>query len=150
MKSSDIHSRLISQEMPQPSITKICLKITCLKFHSNLPGVNELACNIPLPPEAMNNNQDRPAWVKLSHKLSVSILLLILPQTGRAMSYELYKKWAMQYPPESFVHGRVVKTARCQTDDHCIGVILTQTWAQEITTCTLCIHISEWNLLIHT
>ena len=25
-------------EMPQPSITKICLKITCLKFHSNFPG----------------------------------------------------------------------------------------------------------------
>ena len=32
----------ISQEIPQPSITKICLKITCLKFHSNFPGANEL------------------------------------------------------------------------------------------------------------
>ena len=31
----------ISQEMPQPSIndTKIGLKITYLKFHSNFPGV---------------------------------------------------------------------------------------------------------------
>ena len=38
-KSSDIHIRAISQEMPQPSI---CLKITCLKFHSNFPGANEL------------------------------------------------------------------------------------------------------------
>ena len=28
--------------MPQPSITKICLKITCLKFYSNFPGANEL------------------------------------------------------------------------------------------------------------
>ena len=28
--------------MSQPSITKICLKITCLKFHSNFPGANEL------------------------------------------------------------------------------------------------------------
>ena len=28
--------------MPQSSITKICLKITCLKFHSNFPGSNEL------------------------------------------------------------------------------------------------------------
>ena len=27
--------------MPQPSITNINLKITCLKFHSNLPGANE-------------------------------------------------------------------------------------------------------------
>ena len=42
MKSSDIHIRTISQEMPQPSITKICLKITCLKFHSNFAGANEL------------------------------------------------------------------------------------------------------------
>ena len=28
--------------MPQPSITKICLKIIYLKFHSNFPGANEL------------------------------------------------------------------------------------------------------------
>ena len=33
VKSNDIHIRAISQEMPQPSITKIYLKITCLKFH---------------------------------------------------------------------------------------------------------------------
>ena len=31
VKSSDIHIRAISQEMPQPTITKICLKITCLE-----------------------------------------------------------------------------------------------------------------------
>ena len=42
MKSSDIHIGAISQEMFQPSITKIRLKIACLKFHSNFPGVNEL------------------------------------------------------------------------------------------------------------
>ena len=28
--------------MPQPSITEICLKIICLKFHSTIPGANEL------------------------------------------------------------------------------------------------------------
>ena len=32
---------MISQAMTQPSATKIRLKITCLKFHSNLPGSNE-------------------------------------------------------------------------------------------------------------
>ena len=32
VKSSDIDIKVISQEMPQPSITKICLKITYLKF----------------------------------------------------------------------------------------------------------------------
>ena len=42
VKFSDIHIRAISQEMPQPSITKIHLKITYLKFHSNFPGANEL------------------------------------------------------------------------------------------------------------
>ena len=42
VRPSSIHLRVISQEMPQPSITKICLKITCLKFNSNLPGANEL------------------------------------------------------------------------------------------------------------
>ena len=42
VKSSDIHIRAISQEMPQPSITIICLKITCLKFHSDFPGASEL------------------------------------------------------------------------------------------------------------
>ena len=36
------HIRTISLEMPQPSITKICLKITYLKFHSNFSGANEL------------------------------------------------------------------------------------------------------------
>ena len=34
--------------MLQPSITKICLKITCLKFHSNFRGANELNWNDPL------------------------------------------------------------------------------------------------------
>ena len=28
--------------MPQPSITQICLKMTCLKFHSHFPGATEL------------------------------------------------------------------------------------------------------------
>ena len=39
---SDIHTRAISQQMPQPSITKIRLKITYLNFHSNFPGANEI------------------------------------------------------------------------------------------------------------
>ena len=41
-KSSDIHIRAILQEIPQQSITKICLNITYLIFHSNFPGANEL------------------------------------------------------------------------------------------------------------
>ena len=42
VKFSGIHIRIISQEMPQPSTTKIHLKMTYLKFHSNFPGANEL------------------------------------------------------------------------------------------------------------
>ena len=42
VKSSDLHIRSISLEMHQPSITKIRLKITYLKLHSNFPGANGL------------------------------------------------------------------------------------------------------------
>ena len=42
VKSTDIHIRAISLEMPQPAITKICLKFTYLKFDLNFPGANEL------------------------------------------------------------------------------------------------------------
>ena len=42
VRSSDIDLMAISQGAPQPSITKIRLKITYLKFLSNLPGANEL------------------------------------------------------------------------------------------------------------
>ena len=40
-RSSEIYLRAISQVLlvPQPSITKISLKITNLKFHSNLPVI---------------------------------------------------------------------------------------------------------------
>ena len=41
MKSSDIHISAISQEIHKASITKIWLKITCQKFHSNFLGTNE-------------------------------------------------------------------------------------------------------------
>ena len=36
------HQSVILQEIPQPSITEISWKITDFKFHSNLPGANEL------------------------------------------------------------------------------------------------------------
>ena len=42
-RSGYIHLMLILVEIPQLSITKISLKIACLKFHWNLPGANELA-----------------------------------------------------------------------------------------------------------
>ena len=45
MKSNDIHIKAISQEMLEPSITKICLKIKYLKFYENFPGANELTIN---------------------------------------------------------------------------------------------------------
>ena len=42
VKSSGIHLRAISQETPQPPVTKISFDITYLKFNSNVPGVNGL------------------------------------------------------------------------------------------------------------
>ena len=41
--------RAISQEMPQPSITKICLKITYLKFRSIFPVANESISLFAIP-----------------------------------------------------------------------------------------------------
>ena len=41
VRSSDIHLRTISQELPQPLITKVNLKITYLNFYSNLSWANE-------------------------------------------------------------------------------------------------------------
>ena len=50
VRSSDIHLRAGSQEIPQPSITEIICKIKYLKFHSNFPGANELnGCSPRLP-----------------------------------------------------------------------------------------------------
>ena len=46
VRSSGLHLRAILQETPQPSVTKISLKITYLKFCSNLPGANELKVNL--------------------------------------------------------------------------------------------------------
>ena len=43
MKSSDIHLRAISREISQPSIIEISLNSISLKYHSNLPGANELS-----------------------------------------------------------------------------------------------------------
>ena len=45
VKASDIHMRAVSQEIPQPSVTEISLKISYLKLNSNLPGASKL---IPL------------------------------------------------------------------------------------------------------
>ena len=41
--------RAVLQEIPQPSATEISLKITYLKFCSNLPGANELRWVASLP-----------------------------------------------------------------------------------------------------
>ena len=41
-ESSDHQLRAISQEIPQPSVTKVSLKISYLKLCLNLPGHNEL------------------------------------------------------------------------------------------------------------
>ena len=42
VRSSNIHLRTISKEIPEPSITKISLQISYLKFPSNFPRANGL------------------------------------------------------------------------------------------------------------
>ena len=54
----------ISQEMPQPSTTKIHLKITHLKYHSNFPGANELM--------KMHSERGKQVPSNLKYKLHLS------------------------------------------------------------------------------
>ena len=56
VRFSGIHLRSILQEITQSSVTEISLKITYLKFCSNLPGANELNC-----PEAFKVGQGMPS-----------------------------------------------------------------------------------------
>ena len=42
VRSTNTHSRAISQEIPQPPITRISLNISYLKLHSNFQGANGL------------------------------------------------------------------------------------------------------------
>ena len=42
VRFSNIHLRTISQDIPEPSITEISLKITFVTCHPILPGTNEL------------------------------------------------------------------------------------------------------------
>ena len=42
IRSNDIHLIVISQDIPQPSITEFSLKIAYATFHLNLPGDNVL------------------------------------------------------------------------------------------------------------
>ena len=46
--------------MPQPSIPEICLKITCLRFHSCLPGANELTFQVLVL--CVNGIETWPQW----------------------------------------------------------------------------------------
>ena len=55
VQSSDINLGAISQGKPQTLIAKFSLKITHLKFHSNLPKANELTHCKPLTPYGFAN-----------------------------------------------------------------------------------------------
>ena len=127
MKSSAIHIRAISQEMPQPSITKICLKITCLKFHSNFPGVNALTRGLKAyarPPydnkmELLYNMvQSKVTWWR--HQMETFSVLLALcvgnsQVTGKgqwcgALMFSLIHDWI-----NGWVNNREAGDLRC----HC-------------------------------
>ena len=70
VKSNDFHLRAISEEIPQPSLVKHTLKITYLKFHSNLPGANELISlqELTFPLQICIND----TWNKISFQINRS------------------------------------------------------------------------------
>ena len=124
MKSSDIHIRANKQEMPQPSITKICLK--SLKVHSNFPGVNELTPPYPLTPSSKvscrwalrffrRGNSTCGTWntwlsrsniyTSLEFKMSIIYLekKLIQDKGTIFICFHLYHTWSQSYRV-SFTH----------------------------------------------
>ena len=56
----------ISHKMPQPPVTKICLKITSLKLHSNFAGANKLTESVlihcPLDPQEQTTVKFKSKW----------------------------------------------------------------------------------------
>ena len=64
----------ISQEIPQPSITKISLKSTYLKFHSNFPGANELmngSLETQIPDSVLSPERGPAVWPGVHPESSV-------------------------------------------------------------------------------
>ena len=119
VKSYDIHIRAISQQMPQTSISKIYLKITCLKFHSNIPGANELTLfgSIQI---CLGELTDRDIW----HKWKMVKQFICWLGTHISMHDENIPKiysiccgilffiriWLLIYPGNAFV---VIKSSIC-------------------------------------
>ena len=70
VRSSDNHPRAISGEKPQPSLSKISLRITFLKSHSSFPGGNELMLSMVIAwMEATVDSMQHTVCHSTSHKL---------------------------------------------------------------------------------
>ena len=80
VRASGIHLRAISQEIPQPLITEIRLKIIYVKFHSDLPGDSESKS-----PD--DEATQKHWWIYLQNwtlRLNCAQVILSLSWTGRA------------------------------------------------------------------
>ena len=102
VRSSNICLRAISQEITKSSVTKISLKFTCLKFHWNLPGSNELI---------LWNTPSFLSW-SMHHLLIIppasmkgSILVSLCPSFHRIVS-ALYLQ---QYLSDHFIFAHLIK-----------------------------------------
>ena len=109
VKSSDIHIRAISREMPQPSINEICLKITCLKFLLDFPGVNEFTVAMKLwvlqsiwsaSTDYLCRDQSKYAssqWETLLHCNDVSHWLVAYLDWSLFMCFSIESQWYGNY-----------------------------------------------------
>ena len=111
-KSSDIHIRAISQEMPQSSITKILLKITYLKFYWNSPGANELTS--PKWLEAHQLDSVGSCWhsIQATHASSMFSWTFTLP----CLSWSCGCCWQLEPYQFMQIHCKDGSSARCSQD----------------------------------
>ena len=82
MRSSDIHLRAISQEIPEPSIIKLSLKIEYLKFHPNLSGhwVNLNTLRLRQNGRHFADDTFKPIFLNENIQISIKISLKFVPK----------------------------------------------------------------------
>ena len=87
--------RAISKKMPHPSITEISLKITHLKFNSNLTGANEWNIIDHLLTHSPNQSIDQSINQSIiNHELCISYRTYILCTVNQELSwFQLYHHW---------------------------------------------------------
>ena len=118
----------ISQEEHQPLLIRISLKITCLNYHSNLSGDNELSrCGMPHREMIVNTNVFVCLWNKKKWGIMVYLHLLL-------WSKFLYTGQGSLLPPQSNMTQYWTDSVKCQWASHNYSTsVQVKAWCRQAT-----------------